>query len=132
MKKVYLLILSGCMLISTNGKPQQRPRADYLIVEDPKMDVGANAEYKKLYERKLFVTRGDLARYVQLPGPLAQTEIAVSVYEQKKGPYKYWITLTEPAKRLADCDPIDPIGFKGDWSNLYRYVGNDWGNRADL
>jgi RHS repeat-associated protein len=25
----------------------------------------------------------------------------------------------------------DPIGFKGDASNLYRYCGNDWGNRAD-
>ena len=26
----------------------------------------------------------------------------------------------------------DPIGFKGDSSNLYRYVGNDWANRNDL
>jgi len=26
----------------------------------------------------------------------------------------------------------DPIGFKGDASNLYRYCGNDWANRADL
>jgi RHS repeat-associated protein len=26
----------------------------------------------------------------------------------------------------------DPIGFKGDVSNLYRYCGNDWANRADL
>src|SRR5207302_4238204 len=25
----------------------------------------------------------------------------------------------------------DPIGFKGDASNLYRYCGNDWGNRTD-
>ena len=26
----------------------------------------------------------------------------------------------------------DPIGFKGDASNLYRYCGNDWANRIDL
>src|SRR6266404_3918851 len=26
----------------------------------------------------------------------------------------------------------DPIGFKGDASNLYRYCGNDWANRTDL
>ena len=26
----------------------------------------------------------------------------------------------------------DPIGFKGDASNLYRYCGNDWANRSDL
>jgi RHS repeat-associated protein len=25
----------------------------------------------------------------------------------------------------------DPIGFKGDGSNLYRYVGNDWANKTD-
>jgi RHS repeat-associated protein len=25
----------------------------------------------------------------------------------------------------------DPIGFKGDASNLYRYCGNDWANKAD-
>jgi RHS repeat-associated protein len=25
----------------------------------------------------------------------------------------------------------DPIGFKGDASNLYRYCGNDWSNRTD-
>jgi RHS repeat-associated protein len=25
----------------------------------------------------------------------------------------------------------DPIGFKGDASNLYRYVGNDWANKTD-
>ncbi len=25
----------------------------------------------------------------------------------------------------------DPVGFKGDGSNLYRYCGNDWANRSD-
>ncbi len=25
----------------------------------------------------------------------------------------------------------DPIGFKGDASNLYRYCGNDWANKSD-
>ncbi len=25
----------------------------------------------------------------------------------------------------------DPIGFKGDATNLYRYCGNDWANRSD-
>jgi RHS repeat-associated protein len=25
----------------------------------------------------------------------------------------------------------DPIGFKGDASNIYRYCGNDWANRSD-
>jgi RHS repeat-associated protein len=25
----------------------------------------------------------------------------------------------------------DPIGFKGDASNLYRYYGNDWANKTD-
>ena len=25
----------------------------------------------------------------------------------------------------------DPIGFKGDASNLYRYCENDWANKTD-
>jgi len=107
-KNPYVLMVSAVLAVWTNANAQQRRNADYLILSDPKMNVGANAEYKKLYEGKLFVTPGNLARFVQLPGPLAQTEIAVSLYEQNNGSHKYFVTLTEPSRRLADCEPIDP------------------------
>ncbi|HZR78726.1 MAG TPA: hypothetical protein VFA58_05925 [Chthoniobacterales bacterium] len=75
---------------------------------DPKSEVGVNGKYTKLYEGKLFLTPGKFARFVQLPGPLAQTEFAFSIYKKSKQPGNYWITLTEPTRRLADCGPIEP------------------------
>jgi hypothetical protein len=100
------------------AKDNQIEHADYLILLDPKFGLGTKASYQTLYERKLFVTPGNLARFVELPGPLAQTEIAVSVYQKDTQPSDYWMTLTEPSRRLADCDPVDPALPKVDPSTI--------------
>jgi len=107
-KGPLLAAVVGILAIqSAIARDRQTLRADYLILPDLKLEVGANARYTKLYERKLFVTPGNLARFVLLPGPLAQTEIAFSVYQRGERQGDYWVTLTEPTRRLADCDPID-------------------------
>jgi len=102
-----LLFVIASLAMSLACRGQTAPRADYLILPDPRQTNGADAEYTKLYERKLFITSGELARFVQLPGPLAKPEVVVSV-QRKDSPEEYWVTLTEPSRRLADCDPIDP------------------------
>jgi RHS repeat-associated protein len=46
------------------------------------------------------------------------------------------IGLYDNRNRFMSCDlgrflQPDPIGFKGDGSNLYRYCNNNWGNKTD-
>jgi hypothetical protein len=64
---------------------------------------GAGAEYRKLYEQKLFLTRGDVARYVHLPGPLLEPEGVLSIYTNAGNRSTCHVTWTEPSARLWDC-----------------------------
>jgi hypothetical protein len=68
--------------------------------------LGLAPLYRKLWQQKLFVTPGEIARYVQLPGS-AGKEVAVSVYKRRKRegglPGDYWATATQPAVPLSDC-----------------------------
>ena len=70
--------------------------------------TGSGADYRKLWQRKLLVTPGNIARFAHIPG-FAQPEAAVCVNkrtEQKDGiPGGYWVTLTEASKSLWDCIP---------------------------
>lgn len=70
--------------------------------------LGSAPLYRKLWEQKLFITPGDIARYVQLPGATGR-EVAVSMYKQSKGKNglagDYWATATEPSVPLSECVP---------------------------
>jgi hypothetical protein len=69
---------------------------------------GVGGAYRKLWQEKLLVTPGELARYVYLPAP-GNTEQAVSVYQRTTGtpssPARYWVTVTEASGALWDCIP---------------------------
>lgn len=71
--------------------------------------LGSAPLYRKLWKEKLFVTPGDVARYVQLPGA-AGREVAVSIYRQSKGQddlrSDYWATATQSSVPLWDCLPV--------------------------
>jgi hypothetical protein len=86
-----------------------RDQRDHLIPVDPFLEVADGAEYKDLYERKLFVTAGDAARFLYLPSFLG-TERSVSVYRAvgKAGSLQgnYWGTATEASAQLSRCIPI--------------------------
>lgn len=77
---------------------------DYLIPIPPA--EGASAAYKVLYEKKLFVTRADVARYLFLPA-LQGREGSAAIYRasHKKGglPGDYWLTTTISSANLWDC-----------------------------
>lgn len=58
------------------------------------------ASYKKAIEQKLFLTSGDIARALHLPGTIG-VETVVSVYQ--KEPHEgdaYWVTVTQPSDSL--------------------------------
>lgn len=94
----------------------QSPRKDHLV--PVQREEGLSLRYKQLYERKLFLTLGEIARYVRLPG-LTGTELSVSIYrgpaKASVGPYK--VTATIASGRLWDTLPemtyrIDPSTIK--------------------
>ncbi len=104
----FVIVLLGHLY---NCQAATAPSGDHLVPIDPQSELGSEAAYRKIYEAKLFMTPGNLARFVQLPGPLAQPEVVISLYQRRKsrrtGSNEYWVTLTEPIGRLADCIPVD-------------------------
>jgi hypothetical protein len=70
------------------------------IFDDPQSQLSA---YRRLSESKLFVTPGDMARFLHLPG-IGGTETAVSIYRdgRKNGglPGGCWLTFTQASRLL--------------------------------
>jgi hypothetical protein len=70
------------------------------IFSDPQSQLSA---YRRLSESKLFVTPGDMARFLHLPG-IGGTETAVSIYRdgRKTGglPGGCWLTFTRASRLL--------------------------------
>lgn len=81
--------------------------SSHLVPVDPNFETGAGAEYRRLYETKLFVTGGDVARYIHLPGPIMEIESVVSVDRQRANDRtareNYTVTVTRPSVRLWSC-----------------------------
>src|SRR6266496_4203709 len=67
--------------------------------------VGWAQQYRRLWQKKLFVTPGEVARFVHLPA-FVDTEVAMSVYQAKgkRGSLAgdYWVTVTEPTVPLSN------------------------------
>ena len=83
----------------------------HLVPTDPY----STPSYRKLYEKKLFVTPGDAARFVYLPGAV-DPEMVISVYSrraQSGQPATYWVTLTKPSARLWLCIHTGDEQFTG-------------------
>lgn len=78
---------------------------------------GPGAQYRRLLQQKLFVTPGDVARYVYLPPETGSKEAVVSLYRRngKQGRESggYWLTTTQPSARLWSCIPTGDEKFTG-------------------
>jgi hypothetical protein len=61
--------------------------------------------YRKIWELKLLVSSGDIARFVHFPAA-ADVQSAVAVYQERARagamPGDYWVTLTKPSVSLSD------------------------------
>lgn len=94
------------LLIAVSCSAGAAPKSDYLM--PVYREEGLSAVYRRIYEKKLFVTAGDVARYVYLPA-LTGTEESVAVYQvagakDRKTP-KYMVTSTASFSRLWNCVP---------------------------
>lgn len=77
--------------------------ADHLVSVEEK--YGSSAAYQQLWQKKLLITPGDIARFVSLPGNSGE-EVAASVYRMPTKDRSltggYWLTVTQPSERLWD------------------------------
>ncbi len=87
-------------VLSAMSRDTSSANGDRLVKDDLPRAGTVEAEYSALVEKELYVTRGDLARFVQTPGPLNQPEIAVAL-DQDANKSGYTLTATKPTKILA-------------------------------
>jgi len=109
------LLLIGLIIAFCFGKSPDcrasRSNGNYLV--PVKEALGLSAAYKELWQQKLLVTPGEIARFVGLPGTTG-LETTISVYRApgKEGslPGDYWITATQASERLWNCVAPDAQG----------------------
>jgi hypothetical protein len=82
--------------------------AEEFLSEEYSDDSDPLVAYRKLWQKKLLLTPGDVARFVSLPGTSGK-EIAVSIYRDRKKkngrPGGYWLTVTGSSVPLWNCVP---------------------------
>lgn len=120
LKGLFVCYAIVAMSTAVQNCPAASSNIDHLVPIPERL--GSSAAYDKLWQQKLLVTPGDVARFVSLPG-LVGEESAVSVYrtqDKKYGlPGGYWLTVTQASGRLWNCipapgvkRPIDPRTIK--------------------
>ena len=108
--KEILVSLILVAIVWSNGRDNLFAAAladDHLIPVDRAFEQNeVGAAYRRLYEKKLLRTPGDVARFIFLP-VLKGEERTASVYRalDKKDalPGGYWVTATRPSTSLWDC-----------------------------
>jgi hypothetical protein len=98
--RVCAAILLACSQLQAHGT------FDHLVPVDTRLESGRGADYRKLYEDKLFSTSGGLARYVHLPGSLNEGESAASLDRRPAdaaGRYIYVLTAARSSTPLWNC-----------------------------
>jgi hypothetical protein len=93
-----------CLLL---GLAQQGMAADHSVdhLVPVQQKYGSSASYQQLWQKKLLITPGDIARFVSLPGNSGE-EVTASVYQMPKKDKSliggYWLTVTQSSERLWD------------------------------
>lgn len=99
-----LLSVIAILVAATSGFGIQRGSiGECLVREDGKSII--NEERRSIYERKLFVTPDEVARYVFLTNRGADGDRSAAVYQARgrKGslPGAYWVTVTEASDSVT-------------------------------
>ncbi len=106
MKGVKLVSVVGMLILNCVGLAVGAGSSvdDHLVpVEKADNAQSPESTYRKLWQQKLLVTPGEIAKSVHLPGNVG-VETAVSVYreESAKKP-SYRVTATQASRSLWDC-----------------------------
>jgi hypothetical protein len=108
-RRCLALLLAATALISNLPQLQaQNSDTEACLAREGRTSI-VGVEPTALYERKLFVTKDDVARYVFLTNANYDGDRSVAVYRarRKEGsfPGDYWVTSTEVSTSLLDCIP---------------------------
>lgn len=99
----FLLLLAACYRLSCGAQPPNSEdhlvTAELLFSKDP-----VTTAYRKVIEQTLYVTPGELARFIQLPGA-TNPETVVSVYKTSGANPKYMVTCTQSSSSLWETVP---------------------------
>lgn len=93
------------LLAATSGLGSQRGSIGECLARESGKSIIKNDERRSIYERKLFVTPDEVARYVFLTNRGGDGDRSAAVYQasRKKGslPGAYWVTVTEASDSLT-------------------------------
>jgi hypothetical protein len=99
-----LLLVIAIFVAATSGFGIQRGSIGECLVREGGKSI-INKERRSIYERKLFVTPDEVARYVFLTNHGADGDRSAAVYQarRKKGslPGAYWVTVTEASDSVT-------------------------------
>jgi len=114
-RSLLFFVIASCVFHLSTGGADSSPVEDHLVpVHAFFVDTkGPGSEYRNLWQQKLLLTSGDVARYVYLPAP-GNTEQVVSIHQRtNSGHGDYWVTVTEPSGALWECIPSGDEKFTG-------------------
>src|SRR5262249_278082 len=99
----FLLLVAACNSLRCGAQPTNGEdhfvTAEILFSEDP-----VTTGYRKVIEQTLYVTSGELARFIQLPGA-TNPETVASVYKTNGANPKYMVTCTQSSSSLWETVP---------------------------
>jgi hypothetical protein len=105
-KKILACLVASAALYGgvAHGTGVVPSENDHLVPVEPSSSrYGSNATYRKLWQEKLLITSGEIARYVHLPA-LKGIETTMSIYRvrSKRGETRdaYEVTATQPSEWL--------------------------------
>lgn len=88
----------ACSVFALDNYSHAATGHDHLV---PVMSADIDRPYEKLVRSKLFVTRGEIARMVRIPGTVGvETVISVHQCNRQRDPVQFCVTMIEPSEML--------------------------------
>jgi hypothetical protein len=118
MRSRFLCIVAAVFCFGSSSARLAASNDDHLVPlsEYELAGTGSGAQYRRLWQQKLLVTPGNVARFARIPG-FAAPEVVVCIDKrsaQRGGlPSGYWVTFTEASESLWNCIPTGDEKFTG-------------------